>query len=90
MNLTKENLFSGDIFDPYSFLHIINGFNISLFLELFFTKDKNKIFIFGFIFHLFYELKDFLNYYKYKIMSINQVISFFLYMIIVKIHFLIV
>jgi len=66
MNITKENLFKGDIIDPYSIVHIINGFNISLFLELFITDDKNKIFIYGFIFHLFYELKDFIFYYKYK------------------------
>ena len=74
MDITKDNLFKGNFFDPYSFLHIINGFNISLFLELFFTKDKNKIFIYGSLFHLLYELKDFLIYYKYKITTIEPII----------------
>ena len=66
MNITKENVFKGNIADPYSIVHIINGFNISLFLELFVTDNKTKIFTYGFIFHLLYEIKDFLFYYKYK------------------------
>ena len=78
MNITKENLFKGDIIDPYSIVHIINGFNISLFLELFITDDKNKIFMYGFIFHLFYELKDFLIYYKI-ISKKPQVLPFITY-----------
>jgi len=67
MDITQENLFDGDLFDPYSFIHIINGFNISLFLELFVTKDDTKIFICGSIFHLLYEIKDFSI--RYKIIS---------------------
>src|SRR6056300_335297 len=58
MELTIQNLFKGEIFDTYSILHLISGIYISGFLDLYYTK--NNIFLYGFIIHLLYEVKDFI------------------------------
>ena len=62
MKLTKENILKGNVFDIFTFVHILSGIWISGFLELYITKDY--IFEYGFLIHLLYEIKDFLGYYE--------------------------
>jgi hypothetical protein len=60
------NLFTGNLIDPFVFIHLLSGIYLSIFFELFITKDNNKIFLYGSITHLLYEIKDFLNTYIFK------------------------
>lgn len=60
------NLFTGNLIDPFVFIHLLSGIYLSIFFELFVTKDNKKIFLYGSITHLLYEIKDFLNTYIFK------------------------
>tara|TARA_Y100000590_G_C15643552_1_gene985965 strand:- start:45 stop:473 length:429 start_codon:yes stop_codon:yes gene_type:complete len=61
--INNISIFKGNFFDIFSLAHLISGIWISIFLELYVTKDNKKIFLWGSLIHLIYEIKDFsLNY----------------------------
>lgn len=74
LELNKENLLKGPLFDKFTYTHIFVC--ISIYHFLFKFKIKNP-FLIGLIIHTIYEVKDFLNTYVIPYKKKKLFITFF-------------